>query len=122
MSWHIGQSSHNFDTKKYLAQVNPLHKDWEVTTLFYSAVHVVDSYLVLVKNTKPRTHAQRRKLVKQELSPIFDDYDLLESLSRKSRYDSSPQELTPDEERAAHQWHRSVDDYVGSQLKLFGFV
>ncbi len=116
------QSSHNFDTKKYLAQANPLHKDWEVTTLFYSAVHVVDSYLVLVKNTKPRTHTQRKKLVKQELSPIFDDYDSLELLGRKSRYDSSPQGLTLDEERAALQWHRSVDDYVRSQLKLSGFV
>lgn len=39
---YAGQSAHNHDAQKQPSQ----YIDWEITTLFYSAVHVVNGYLL----------------------------------------------------------------------------
>ena len=116
MDWHVKQSTHNYDSNRYLAQENPRYRDWEVTTLFYSVVHIVDSYLANY-NKKPRAHCQRKKFVRLTLCEIYDDYCCLESLSRKARYDSPSQTLTSDEIDEAMKLHTTLVTYIRSKLQ-----
>ena len=122
MSWHIGQSTHNFDTCKYLQIENPRHKDWEVTSLFYSALHLVEGYLFLIKNITPRGHKRRSNAVMAELPLIFNEYDTLFWLSIKSRYQATPNGITPDEERESIRCHHIIESYIKTELRKVGFI
>ena len=61
---------------------------WSPVLAFYSALHQVDTYLAL-SNVHPTSHVARRSLLRETagLLTIFDDYRLLETLSRDARYD-----------------------------------
>jgi len=122
MSWHINQSSHNVITNQYLRQKNPDYKDWEITSLFYSAVHLVNSYFILIKQKIPRSHKTRNRWVENELQQIFDEYDSLYWLSRRSRYDTEHQNLTSDEEKEAQQCFLAVQQFILEELKKAGHV
>ena len=38
---HDDKTKHNIDTEEYLHQENPTYMDWEVTVIFYTALHLV---------------------------------------------------------------------------------
>jgi hypothetical protein len=66
-----------------------VHLDWAVTLLFYTALHLVQAFLIELAadpSQVPRDHADRRYYVSTRLNPIFHDYRLLEDLSREMRY------------------------------------
>ena len=86
MSWHESQSNHNKNTCDFLHTENPRHIDWEVTTLFYSALHLVNNYFEKNNIALPETHNAREKLVKKELPSIHPHYRKLHSLSLRARY------------------------------------
>lgn len=120
MDWHIVQSRHNCNSNKYLAQENPHYRDWEITTLFYSAVHIVDNYFLLLKKPEPDNHTKRRRLIDLELQDISREYSLLECLSQRARYESTPQTLSHGYVKLAEQLHTTIATYVNSQLYKFG--
>lgn len=64
------------------------NNDWKVTMIYYTALHIVDSYLAN-SNTHPKSHEVRKKVMacNKYLENIIDTYNLLEAKSRKSRYD-----------------------------------
>lgn len=91
---HIQQARNNL---KFLTETNSKNRifwDWQVTTCFYIAVHIVNAHLAKVANLHYRTHED----VKNALNPyntlalgkiqedIYLAYVKLESLSRRSRY------------------------------------
>ena len=88
-SWHLGKKDHNLDTSAFLySGMNYL--DWEVTTLFYSAVHYVDAYFAR-KGIHPKCHTSkyrdgRNELVLALLAPIASEYLQLYKLSKAARY------------------------------------
>lgn len=120
MRWNVAQSKHNIDSNRYLTKANPDYRDWEITTLFYSAVHIVNTYFLLAAKKSPNTHQQRKKLVESELYPIYSAYYSLEHLSRKSRYDIPHQDLTPEEGDEAVRCHSIIINYMKKQLQKFG--
>jgi hypothetical protein len=62
--------------------------DWQVTGLFYAAVHYVHVYLEANRVALPvkMNHEKRLALVEKHLSGVFDDYRELMNESRDARY------------------------------------
>ena len=120
MSFNVEQSKHNIDSNRYLAKANPDYRDWEITTLFYSAIHLVNAYFLLATNKKPNTHDKRKKLIESELNSIYRDYYSLECLSRKARYEPTYQNLTPEEVNKAIDCYNAIFAHVKKQLQELG--
>lgn len=84
---HIEQYLKN----KKLANTNILkqveYMDWRIVVIFYAAMHYVDSSYANVMH--PTTHKSRKNFLQNSIQykEILDDYENLEMLSRKSRYD-----------------------------------
>ena len=114
MTWHVRQSEHNHDIWEYLSK-NPRCVDWEITTLFYSALHVIDEYLSS-KGMRPRRHFDRNTMVQEEIEPIADAYVKLYSLCIKARYVVGFDELMESEKKDAIQCHKSICDYVQNRI------
>lgn len=63
------------------------YMDWRIVVIFYAAMHYIDSSYANLMH--PTTHKSRKKYlqVNSKYDEIIDDYENLEMLSRKSRYD-----------------------------------
>lgn len=85
-SFQNTQSAHNKDTSDFLHSVTPTHHDWEIVTLFYSALHLVDKYFLDNGITKPHTHPERKNLVRRHLPSIYSSYHKLSGYSHRARY------------------------------------
>ena len=61
---------------------------WVVTTLFYAALHLIESRFAK-EDTHLRTHHTRNRAIEADnvLSEIRDEYNFLHDLSRSARYD-----------------------------------
>lgn len=84
---HLQQAEHNESLYRHLAAAAPTYADWQITALFYAALHYVDSYLAKT-NIHPPDHAQRQKWVWMvgDLKSIAIDYALLRDRSQDARY------------------------------------
>lgn len=84
---HIVQYKKNktLANSKYIKQSQ--FKDWRITMIFYATMHCLESKYADIYH--PSTHKDRKKFL-GKTSPyinIIDDYENLEMLSRKARYD-----------------------------------
>jgi len=84
--WHELQSDHNINASDLMNSKNPRFVDWEVTTLFYSILHLVDKFFDQNGPRLPVNHQDRKRLVRDLLPAIYPDYHKLYSLSIRSRY------------------------------------
>jgi hypothetical protein len=68
--------------------IEPVPDDWAITVLFYSALHLVDAYLLEVHGTKPSNHTDRNRSVQTEqiLNIVSEEYASLYAMSRTARY------------------------------------
>ena len=90
---HIVKAAHNQDfldfIKKFDAPTNPVFPDWMVTTIFYIAVHKVDSKLATIAPIPfdhPRVHSDRNTAVSIYLKSISKYYFFLKNKSEFARY------------------------------------
>ena len=63
---HIGQAERNERATRLLAESDVFEEritDWEVTVLFYSALHYVDAFLDFTAGLHPMSHRARNELV-----------------------------------------------------------
>lgn len=91
---HIQKAKSNLKFLEDTNSKNQSYWDWQVTTIFYTAVHVVNAHLAQIGNLHYRTHED----VKNAINPhrplaigavseqIYLCYTKLEGLSRRSRY------------------------------------
>jgi hypothetical protein len=89
-AWHDVKKVHDFSASNFLATSPNKFLDWEITTLFYSVLHHVDSYLSNawgIENVLD--HDQRKEYVSSFLPTIKKVYLLLYYMSRHARYDST---------------------------------
>jgi len=116
---HIQKATSNL---KFLEQSNLKlqdYWDWQVTTTFYVAVHVVNAHLARVSDLHYRTHEH----VKNAINPlrrtaeaavneeIYLCYVKLESLSRRSRY------LCHESKGEASAAHQTYDVHFTKAIK-----
>jgi hypothetical protein len=93
-SEHIQQSKNNLD---FLSQLNKLLNnrwDWQVTTCFYSAVHLINAHIAQKTNKNYLSHSKVSEIINPytqlSLAKLDEDtyssYIILQQLSRRSRY------------------------------------
>ena len=106
MSWHALQSAHNRGAQRHLSE-SSRYADWEITALFYSAVHAVDEYLHSM-GEKPCNHRARNRLVYKRMWHIRQDYYDLYSLCRRVRYEVPYTDVSREERQTAADLHGSI--------------
>lgn len=61
-------------------------KDWAITTMFYSAVHLVEAVRFAKTRGHSYAHSDRRRFVKFHMPEISSAFKMLEESSRQARY------------------------------------
>jgi hypothetical protein len=115
VNWHIIKRLHDLDTSNLLSSNSPNYLDWEVITLFYSALHYVDCAICKKRLAgapvpEPVDHKHRRKLVVKHFRPIATDYSMLESISQWARYEGVV--ITPTMVGTAKSIYSSIVTYL----------
>jgi hypothetical protein len=83
---HKTKAEHN---EYFVSTLNNPFFDWQVTALFYAALHYIQGYFVAKGvNPPPSTHTIRNNHVANDkkLAAIYVDYRELQDESRSSRY------------------------------------
>ena len=81
---YLAQAEQNERLADTLAGLSERFTGWEVTALFYAALHYVNAFLA-EQGREPEFHQQRSHLV-GELTNAQDDYRMLYEESLNSRY------------------------------------
>jgi len=87
---HKAKAEHN---EYFVSTLGNPFFDWQVTALFYSALHYIQAYFVAKGiNPPPSTHTMRNNHVSNDptLRTIYVDYRELQNESRSSRYGVTP--------------------------------
>jgi hypothetical protein len=86
-AYHTRKKKHDFEASKLIHDSSPsAFADWEIVTLFYSALHYVDCYLDRAHSMHPNGHGDRKDYIIDLLPVIERDYRLLRALSEDARY------------------------------------
>jgi hypothetical protein len=92
---HITQWKHN---RKCAQGVDCVYRDWQITIIFYTALHAVDAALkhlkIPVSNHEGRNEAVRTNA---SLASIRTKYLDLYRISKVTRYDADPDDWIPKE-------------------------
>lgn len=88
---HIGQAHRNELCYESLSALNPTRfTEWEVITLFYSALHYLEAYLARngIDYPHPEKHGERKTEISKHsaLDSIFANYLSLHDYSENARY------------------------------------
>jgi hypothetical protein len=130
--YHMRKAAYNTQVSEHLKDETP-YLDWAVTSLFYSALHLVDAFLDgerdLPKDERhPRKHSAnpgagnggrgRNQLVGALMQPIQKQYRSLEEASRRSRYDMEV--LDRDAYDKLMVQYREVEQYARMRMMAQG--
>lgn len=85
---HLVQARRNEEFLLLIRELPVRYAEWEVTTLFYSALHYVDAFLATL-NEHPRSHRARIDRVRSATS-LRDEYRNLYNASMEARYGTIP--------------------------------
>jgi len=84
---HLKKAKHNERFYASLDTKGTPYKDWVVTGVFYTALHLIDAYLA-TQNIHPFSHGMRDDWVKKnrELDKVWLDYRDLKEFRMKASY------------------------------------
>jgi HEPN domain-containing protein len=85
---HRAKATHNIDVASAIAKLPHDARDWQVTALFYAAVHLIQAYFAAIGSSYPQTHQDRDHAIIQDrrLRKIYNDYRELKQAAVASRY------------------------------------
>jgi hypothetical protein len=108
---HLKKKSNNLDAYSCLNLKNPQFIDWEIVTVFYAALHLIDAYFAK-NNIHPTDHTDRRHLINNNtnLDPIRNDYKYLYLLSKTARYDRAV--MSQKEIQSAITWLSNIEKAI----------
>jgi hypothetical protein len=115
---HLAKAGHNERFSDRLAEMNAeteRFEDWEVTSLFYAAVHLADAYLANLGG-HPVSHVQpeagkvpgRNQLVRRHIPLVWPHYRQLQNLSHVERYDAEARIPRAQVDRARSREYEAV--------------
>ena len=92
---HRIQAHHNQKFSNDISSMFPnQYGDWEIISMFYAALHLVDEYFSKTVVPLPTNHKSRNLKIRSILPTIYDDYMVLYNLSMTSRYIKSYTNIT----------------------------
>ena len=114
-NWHLSQHSHNKQfADNVLYAFHSTYNDWIITSLFYSAVHLVNAHCFKHGFDIPTNHSNRSRTIEDKLQPIRAEYDSLRLLSETTRYNSHHSKITDLDVLRAKQWFQKIFTYIDS--------
>ena len=85
--WRLDQIGYNEKTLKWLAKAaGARFWGWEIVVMFYGIVTALDGYAAAKGHPAPKSHRERRAVVRRHLPHLVDSYDGLYNLSLDARY------------------------------------
>ena len=81
---HLPQAEKNERLAESITLLPERFPDWEITALFYSALHYVDAFLA-TQNVHPRTHDRRIESIRAFVES-WEDFRHLYQVSLNARY------------------------------------
>lgn len=114
---HRNKAAHNLALSTDLTAHGDEYRDWQVISVFYSAVHWVQAYLRAKTSTYPQTHEERDRLIytTPALKPIYPHYQELKSLSVTARYTCLP--INDREVSDARANHEAIANHIVNLLQ-----
>lgn len=95
---HFRQAQRNLKVVAWLNSSDTSYWDWQITTLFYSALHLINGHIVATEGTFYNSHAEVRNCIHWQSGrkaslprEIGLAYEKLQLLSRKARYLYDPE-------------------------------
>ncbi len=85
---HLSQARHNFRLYTQLKDAGEF-PDWAVTTLFYTALPLIQACLLDMATNAfdtPKSHEQRDRFVRRKLGDLWIPYSFLQNQSTRARY------------------------------------
>ena len=116
--WRQRQADHNVDVSVHLGEHSHPHAlDWQITTLFYAALQLVDTYLD-AQGESFKSHIKRERALAHHsvLKTISPTYVRLKSLSRDARYDSEFTTIPPASLAQAQRHFNSIKEALEPHL------
>lgn len=114
--WRVKQSAHNINTQNYLNDKNPEFVDWEINTIYYATIHLIDQYFITKHGTLPYDRENRKFLVNTLLQTIYPHFDRLLTYSTTSRYATSYDKITPAERKDAGDAWTAISTFIISRI------
>ena len=90
---HLDQAARNEEFANAISGLDTRFTEWEVTALFYSALHYVSAFLA-IQGYDAKNHHERRNLIAQHTNVSYE-YDNLLQYSLDARYEMK--KFTPEE-------------------------
>ena len=116
--WHKTQAAHNQKFSNDISAILPnQYRDWEIISMFYAALHLVDKYFSNNDVPMPTGHRSRELKIQSVLPAIYDDYMDLFRLSMDSRYRIQYANITSSDVDVAQT---RLNDIVNYFMKLDG--
>ena len=85
--WRLDQIAYNEKALEWLAQAaGARFWGWEIVVMFYGIVIALDGYAAAKGHPAPKSHRERRAVVRLHLPHLVNPYDTLYSLSLNARY------------------------------------
>lgn len=100
---HSQQAQHNEQVSSFLSQAGHA-RDWEVTTLFYAVVHLVEAKAAPSHHSGD--HNERERFVLTNYPSIYPDFKSLTTMCHLVRYRCMQMDLAKLSE--AQQWYTSI--------------
>jgi hypothetical protein len=86
--WHENKKNHDLKLSVHIKKTINSYEDWELVTLFYGALHLVDKYLgEHPLNLNPSDHEDRKNYIDRYLRDIRKEYRFIKELSEDARYE-----------------------------------
>lgn len=95
------------------------HKDWYITGVFYSAVHLIEAYLNAFNGKDSANHVERAKSIKADgfLKNIFPSYKTIYEQSLRARYENH--RFTEDDVECIDDCYREISDRINNKVDEF---
>jgi len=85
-AFHARKRQHDFDASRLIQSASNGFPDWQIITLFYSALHYVDCYFAKAYSKHPYGHSNRKDEIMLFLPSVERAYRILRALSDDARY------------------------------------
>jgi len=125
---HIEQTTRNL---KFFQEINTKSDffDWQVTALYYSAIHLMNAHIAKVGNLHYQSHSELKKALNPDYSlsigklpeKNFDNYISLEKLSRRARYLSNEKTNEQDGSQAFLTFEKHVSKAIQKLNSILHF-
>lgn len=114
---HLDKAARNEHLSSELQNLSDGYAEWQIITVFYAAVHLVQAYLRAKTTEYPQTHAERDQLIvtMKALNPIYKPYQELKHMAVTARYACLP--TNGHDVREARKQLAEIQTYFDKVLK-----